>query len=298
MTQPGFFSRRDRGFTLVEIAVVIVILGLLLTMLLGISSTMIAQQRREATRVRLIAVETALTLYASQNQRLPCPANGSLPSSDPTYGKEITTGAGAAIQCHIAGVANGQQFGVLPWATLGLSEADVTDGWGTRLTYRVASEFVRLPAMNFTSCDPAGADSTVYAPGTVAGYCNPACTTATFPGSCTPPTLAINTRGLEIRNLAGAKIMDPALNTGAAYVVISHGENRAGGYSNESVVQAATGPASGTEETKNAANLPLQPYYVDDFAVYLDGTGHFDDFLIRPTILTVASRAQLGPRAH
>ena len=48
----------------------------------------------------------------------------------------------------------------------------------------------------------------------------------------------------------------------------------------------------------NAANVAFGSYYVDDFPVYLETTGHFDDFVVRPTILTVATRAQLGPRAH
>lgn len=86
--------------------------------------------------------------------------------------------------------------------------------------------------------------------------------------------------------------------TGAAYVVISHGENSRGAYSNQGVVQGAVGNDWGTEEAKNAADLALQPYYVDDFASYPAGAGHFDDFVLRPSILTVAVKAQLGPRAH
>jgi prepilin-type N-terminal cleavage/methylation domain-containing protein len=297
MAQPGFFLRRERGFTLIEIAVVIVILALLLTMLLGISSTMIAQQRREATRVRLAAVETALALYVSQNRRLPCPADGSLASSDANYGLEIKTGASPNFQCNLGGVANSQTNGVLPWRTLGLTEADVTDGWLTRLTYRVHSTLVLDGAMNMTACDPGGTKAPV-AINTTSGYCDATCTGTFSPANCTQPSQVLLNKGLQIRNLAGTTIMDGAVGTGAAYVVVSHGENRAGGFDTASVVQGAVGPANGTEEAKNAANLVLQPYYVDDFPVYLETTGHFDDFVVRPTILTVATRAQLGPRAH
>ncbi len=48
---------RAAGFTLVEIAVVIVVLSLLLAMIAGIATAMIGQQRREATRQRLAGVE-------------------------------------------------------------------------------------------------------------------------------------------------------------------------------------------------------------------------------------------------
>lgn len=98
------------------------------------------------------------------------------------------------------------------------------------------------------------------------------------------------------------------ISTGAAYVVISHGENREGGFNSDGITQAASGPDSGTEEQKNFASLAYTPtcpgaagtstcYFVDDFPVYTN-PGHFDDFVLRPSILTVATKAQLGPRAH
>lgn len=301
MTQPGFFSPRNRGFTLVEIAVVIVILALLLAMLLGISSTMLAQQRREATRARLIAVETAIALYVSQYKRLPCPADGSMAPTNSEAGKEQSSGTGTLRVCNLGGVANSQTNGVLPWRSLGLTEADITDGWGTRLTYRAAPEFVWDGSMNMTACDPAGGVD-VSPPDVTYGYCNPLCVNppppSFNPANCTSSYNVSTSRGLTVKNLAGTDIMIPAAQTGAAYVVISHGENRAGGYDNQSIVQAAVGPPSGTEEAKNAANLPLQAYYVDDFPSYLENTSHFDDFVVRPTVLGVAAKAQLAPRAH
>jgi prepilin-type N-terminal cleavage/methylation domain-containing protein len=290
------------GFTLIEIAVVIVILSLLLAMIAGIATAMLGQQRREATRQRLAGVETAIALFVSQNQRLPCPANGALAGTDANAGLEQITAPGlpTASTCSVAGAANSQAQGVVPWRALGISEQDATDGWGNRLTYRVAAQFVTAPAMNMTYCDPGGTKAGPEALASSGGYCDSTCNASTFPASCTMPSEVTKTRGLEVRNLAGSKIMDPANppNTGAAYVVVSHGENGAGAYNNQGVVQAATGTDSGTEEGKNAANLALQTYYVDDFASYPAGTGHFDDFVLRPSILTVAVKAQLGPRAH
>lgn len=292
----------EPGFTLIEIAVVIVILSLLLAMIAGIATAMLGQQRREATRQRLAGVETAIALFVSQNLRLPCPANGAIAGTDANAGLEQISAPGLPTfsTCAVAGAANSQAGGVVPWRTLGLSEQDVTDGWGNRLTYRVATHFITAPAMNMTYCDPGGTKTGPEALAVPGGYCDSTCTASTFPTSCTMPSEVTKTRGLEVRNLAGSRIMDPAAppNTGAAYVVVSHGENGAGAYSNLGVLQGAAGTDAGTEEAKNAANLAVQPYYVDDFASYAAGTGHFDDFVLRPSILTVAVKAQLGPRAH
>ena len=292
-------ARRASGFTLIEIAVVIVILGLLLALLAGMATGMIGQQRREATRQKLAALETSLALFVSQNKRLPCPANGTFDSSNANAGIEQRSGGGA---CQVGGTANVQTNGVVPWRTLGLAEPDMTDGWGNRITYRVAPELALTNAMDFTACDPAGTG------GLSGGVCNAACTTPTFPGGCTPPQTYTASKGLNVRNLNAilTLIMNNAAgpSTGAAYVAISHGENGEGAYSSTGTLQVGSA-GSGTLEATNAASVAFAastsaaaPTFVDDFPSYPAGTGHFDDFVLRPAILTVASKAQLGPRAH
>jgi hypothetical protein len=113
---------------------------------------MLGQQRREATRQRLAGVETAIALFVSQNQRLPCPANGTLAGTDSNAGIEqketVSAGPPIIYRCAVGGVSNSQQHGVVPWRALGISEQDATDGWGNRLTYRVSPDFVSSPSMN------------------------------------------------------------------------------------------------------------------------------------------------------
>lgn len=96
--------------------------------------------------------------------------------------------------------------------------------------------------------------------------------------------------------------MNPAgnPNTGAAYVVISHGESGGGGFLNTGQL-GTTSSADGTEELKNYASLPYTAgvtYYVDDATNDTPGNTHFDDVLSRPSILAVVSKAGLAPRAH
>jgi prepilin-type N-terminal cleavage/methylation domain-containing protein len=300
-SQPKPYSQRGHaGFTLVEIAVVLAVLGFLLAIVAGIATSMIGQQRREATRQRLAAMDITITLYVSQNKRLPCPADGRIDGTNAGAGLEERN-AGTGV-CQIGGTANNQQHGVVPWRTLGIAEPDTTDGWGNRLTYRVAPELTVAGAMDLTNCDPGGTGALS------GGLCNNACSTSTFPGTCTPPSTYSAGKGLKIRNLASATlIMDPAAvpSTGAAYIVISHGENGEGAYNNLGVLQGST-VASGTlEAANNAANVAFTyatsgatSAFVDDFPSYAAGAGHFDDFLLRPSILAVATKAGLGSRAH
>jgi prepilin-type N-terminal cleavage/methylation domain-containing protein len=277
---------RARGFTLVEIVVVLVIIGLILTMGIKMTGSMLAGQKRYQTRDRMAAVDISLAAFVSQLQRLPCPADGALASSDPNAGLEARDGAG---DCGT------QARGVVPWRTIGMSEADATDGFLSRITYRVGPGLTRNAAMIFAACDPAGTGGAVGA----SPACDPTCASGLM-AQCTPTQTAMAGRGLQVRiAVGGTVIADPAGTpaTGAAYVVISHGENRAGAYSGDGVVQETVGTVGGGE-TQNAASAALQAYYVDGLPDGTDTASHFDDIVLRPTVLAVATKAGLAPRAH
>jgi prepilin-type N-terminal cleavage/methylation domain-containing protein len=120
-------SKRARGFTLVELAVVLAIFALLLSIMVIPLGTQVDQQRIAETERQLSAVHEALLGFAIANGRLPCPANGAIAAG--------TAGAGTENK---PGTACAAAEGVLPWATLGVPELDA---WGWRLTYRVTAAF-------------------------------------------------------------------------------------------------------------------------------------------------------------
>lgn len=115
--------KKECGFTLVEMAIVLMIIGLLLGGLIPTLSAQKESQRINETRKQLDEINDALSGFALINGRLPCPANGTTAS-----GNESTTGSGVSLTCTLT-------QGILPWATLGVNE---TDGWGRRFTYRVS----------------------------------------------------------------------------------------------------------------------------------------------------------------
>ncbi len=118
----------DTGFSLLEMAIVLAIVGLLLAGLLPTLAGQVEQQRRSETRKQIDEIKEALTGYAIVNGRLPCPANGTLASG--------SSNAGVA-DCSLS-------VGVTPWVTLGIGE---TDAWGRRYTYAVSNAF---STANFT----------------------------------------------------------------------------------------------------------------------------------------------------
>jgi type II secretory pathway pseudopilin PulG len=119
-------TRRAGGFTLVELAVGLLIISLLLGLLMVPLSTQLDQTRYAETQRHLDIAREAVIGFALATGRLPCPALGNV---------AITT-AGAGLES-CAGTE-----GVLPWATLGIPE---TDAWGRRLTYRVTASFADAP---------------------------------------------------------------------------------------------------------------------------------------------------------
>ena len=287
--RPRLAASRRRGFTLVEILVVLVIVAILLAMAMTLTRGITAAQKRSLTATRMAAVDAALVQFVMQQRRLPCPADGTIGNGLPNAGVE----GWAAGACTTATQVNG----VVPWITLGLSESDGTDGWDRRLTYRVHPTLVAANIMDMSQCDPAGA-----AAATGAGACQAPCTNATV-GNCTTPTNYLIGKGLVIQNVVGATLMSqPTVavpsNSAAAYVVISHGETGGGAYLGSGQL-ATTTTTDGLEEAKNYATTAVtQPYYVDDSISDVAGASHFDDIVSRPSVLSVITKAALGPRSH
>jgi prepilin-type N-terminal cleavage/methylation domain-containing protein len=109
--------RRQQGFTLIEVAISMVILGLVLTGLVIALSQQLQQSYLVNTRTAINQANEALLSFVVANARLPCPAVVG------SNGLESTNGAG---QCTAAA-------GFLPAVTLGLPNLDANglleDGW-------------------------------------------------------------------------------------------------------------------------------------------------------------------------
>ena len=133
----------EAGFTLVEIAVVMIISGLILTALINSYLRWNDILKSSKTKEHIAVVSDALSAYASRNFRIPCPADPSDAGVEP-FGTEIGSGVnGAAIGA--CGGAIAQAEGIIPFASLGLDASFARDGWGNYMTYQVSPAFTRDP---------------------------------------------------------------------------------------------------------------------------------------------------------
>jgi prepilin-type N-terminal cleavage/methylation domain-containing protein len=196
-----------RGFTLLELAIVMLIISVILASGFVVFSASLTKKQYEATQAKIKVIENAINDYSVAFSRIPCPASLTLTASDANYGVEAankgtcTGGTPTANYTSSSGVAEG----AVPVRELKLPDNFMFDAWGNRFRYGVDP--------NYTS------DTSL--PTAVGGICQPSNKAISITGAAT--------------------------STAAAYVIISHGKNGHGGFSQ-----------SGTVKNSNSTNTNEQ----------------------------------------
>ena len=248
------------GFSLVEIAVVLVIISVLVTIVAVPLATQMEQRRAEETQKQLESIKEAIYGFAMANGRLPCPA----------------TSAGGTEAQVSAGVCT-TDSGFVPGITLGLSGLDnlgfVVDGWRDGLDARRMRYAVR--SVSVTSGPPAP------------------------PAQCTPPLTRVLTTsgGMQRATMdclsqaavgmltVNTTIITPplpgtctasVLTTKAPFVIFSLGKNG-----------LTTG--TGADETKNLATNAVT-FVSNTPTIAASCAGEFDDIVTWGSLNTLFAR--------
>ena len=262
--------RTTRGFTLLEITIVLFIVGLMIAGLLSPLETQLEARDRRQTKETMNQIAEALYGYALTNGRLPCPDTDNDGLSNPIFDPTNTTVPNPTAVCAATGITPAAGF--VPFAELGVPPGDA---WGNRILYAVSSPNYTAPETD--------------------GLCNGNSDPKHF-DLCTKGNLKIQTRG-DDPNIPGTQSKhESTLAKDIPAVLISHGRNGFGATTLDGVKLLAL---SGGDEINNqdADTSSPGPYMSRG---YSRGTGgcadndvestplcEFDDIVVwlAPTIL-------------
>jgi prepilin-type N-terminal cleavage/methylation domain-containing protein len=231
--------RSSRGFTLIEMAMVVMILGLIIAAFTPAYKLYLDHKAEELTQANIENITAAIGAFREINGRYPCPASLTAQRGDAAYGREdcrqyntaVPLGTCASGFCRerslptrtfdymdpfaighpmiVNGVPN-VRVGAVPFRELNLTEKNAYDGYDSRIEYAVTENL-----MNDVTFRPDGG-------------------------------------GIEIKDNSAANrtLLDPPAS--AHFLVLSHGKNTSGAYGKTGVQNAC--PASGPER-ENCSNV-------------------------------------------
>lgn len=132
---------RCSGFTLIEISIVLVIAGLVMSALLSTATIYFHDKTLRETRDNMAAAKTALRAFVAMNGYYPCPASRAAARGMQGFGKAPESCATIDPDGSVT-TAQGRdklpvKIGILPFRSLGLADDQAVDGWGNVLQYAV-----------------------------------------------------------------------------------------------------------------------------------------------------------------
>ncbi len=238
---------RAAGFTLVEMAVVVTLIGILMAMGLAVATNVMQNTQRSTTRDKQTYLRDAFIAYFTANHRFPCPDNGSNVGNTGRDGVEDRTVGGAN---PVVTSACTTAFGTVPYLTLGIARDQALDAYGNFISYRLdtprnwhlTATFPVAPAV----CNPAG-------------------------------IIAAPVAGLSVFSAPAV-----AQTTVAAVVLVSHGTNALGAW-NQGLTNASrnTLPPAGSNEFGNTQAAPAGPAGYRNYVFSDAAANPFDDLVLQ-----------------
>lgn len=244
--------RTQSAFSLIELAVVLVILGILLAAGITMGQSAVKSAERLNTLERMAVIKQALDAYAARNGYLPCPGNPTTLATSASYGSEsrnATAGLGCVAVAGQVFQVSGVWYGSLPVRNLGLDDSFMRDPWNGKLTYAVSGLHVGTTGNGWNSY-AANNGAIEIRTGTVASYRTVTTTTAGGPGAS------------------------------ATYTVVSHGRNGRGAYPGTAATARACTGTTGNEIDLQNCDRADAIFFDTTFNEGTQDTTQFDDYIV------------------
>lgn len=251
-------THQQAGYILIELAIVLIAAGVLLTMSIPLYKTYIQKDAIVETNKRMDIIAKAFSNHIQMRGRLPCPA-------DPTGAAGITFGIARTTCTNIGPPRN--SYGIIPYRTIGIPEQYAKDGWGNYFTYAVSPDFTADTEFGVAANQVQRRFAHVVAENKfamlpLAQFCAPLIYTNTdliIRDEADNPLYTLDPR------TAATVIPRPVLGTpnanlfrdddvaAIAMAIISHGENGYGSYANNGA-QISPNSGGGIEDATNQFN--------------------------------------------
>jgi prepilin-type N-terminal cleavage/methylation domain-containing protein len=281
----AFFQRRrfstrfavaaQRGFSLVELSIVVAIISVVATLGLEAAANFVVRTSSNVSSERLKVIDAATASFFKIYGRLPCPALRSAAPSSSAYGLEncsLAMSSGTT-------VGGGLLAGAVPFRSLNLPISFALDGFGSKLAY-IVTKNLTVAGGNATAINAFG---------------------STGGSTDTNGVAAIEVRtGVLEQPCSTSKcqiLASPAANTGAAYFIISHGADQRGAVSarGTALKTCIIFPTERRVDTQNCVfgdsvatvrsnmsvtTIPFNVFYDNRLNAGLNLTSYFDDAVI------------------
>ncbi len=145
-------EHRASGFSLIELAIVITLIGLVSAPLLHRYQVYQTQEKIDNTTISMTAVNNALGEFFIENGRYPCPSDRAVAFGAANHGEErcatvvalgnntCTTNNGLC-KATVTGPGASVHIGGVPYKTLGIPYSETLDGYRNSLSYAVSSAY-------------------------------------------------------------------------------------------------------------------------------------------------------------
>lgn len=129
------------GFSLIEVAVALMVIGLLVSGVLTLYNIQMVRKKDIDTRANISTVEAALNKYVTRNGHYPRPADRNIAIGTAGFGRAATaaiTAACGTTNAACATTGGGTVYvGDVPFATLGIRYTNAMDAYGQKLVYAI-----------------------------------------------------------------------------------------------------------------------------------------------------------------